>query len=74
MLEAATPLPAAVCAGSGATFLPSWSSCPASSARPGARSPIFLRSRASSEDRLGVEMRHEGYQWAVMVLCTQRSR
>lgn len=72
--EAATPLPAAVCACSGAMFLPSWSSHPASWACPGACRPVFLRSRASSEDRLGVEMRPEGYRWAVMVLCTQRSR
>lgn len=72
--EAATPFPAAVCACSSAAFLPGWSSCPASWACPGARRPVFLRSQAASEDRLGVEMRPEGSRWAVMVLCTQRSR
>ena len=53
------PLPAAVCACSGAVFLPSSS-----------RLAALL---ASPEDRWGVEMRPEGYLW-VMVFCTQRSR
>lgn len=49
MSEVPTPLPAAV--------------CPAAVPRSCPAPPVFPRSRASPEDRLGVETRPEGHRW-----------